>query len=128
MLAVWALAVSSLAVSILVVPSFSFPDSVWVAPNVRALRPPSREAHFQAGRDFPAGNYPCSVAIGLLNGDSIPDLAVADYGSNSVSVLLGIGDGTFHAARDFPTAFLPYVAVVGDWNQDGRSDLAVAGE
>ena len=86
------------------------------------------EIRFPVISDERAGNYPCSVAIGLLDGDSIPDLAAANYGSNSVSVLLGNGDGTFRARREFPAAFLPYTVAIGDLNQDGRADLAVASE
>jgi len=37
---------------------------------------------------YAAGDEPLSVAIGDLNGDQAPDLAVANYNSNNVSVLL----------------------------------------
>ena len=35
------------------------------------------------------------MAVGDFNGDGKADLAVANYSDNSVSVLLGNGDGTF---------------------------------
>ena len=38
--------------------------------------------------DFAVGANPDSVAIGDLNGDGTPDLAVANHDSSSVSVLL----------------------------------------
>src|SRR6266542_4182461 len=44
---------------------------------------------------FDAGSYPHSVAIGDLNRDGRADVAIANAGSGSVSVLLGNGDGTF---------------------------------
>jgi hypothetical protein len=43
---------------------------------------------------FDVGLLPSSVAIGDLNGDGKPDLATANYFSNTVSLLLGNGDGT----------------------------------
>ena len=66
------------------------------------------------------------MAIGDLNGDGKPDLAVANYGSNTVSVLLGNGDGGFGAKTDFATGSDPYSVAIGDLNGDGKPDLAVA--
>src|SRR5947209_20480888 len=51
--------------------------------------------------DLAVGASPYSVAMGDFNGDGHLDLAVANGGSNDVSVLLGDGGGTFQAARDF---------------------------
>ncbi|MGA3326960.1 MAG: VCBS repeat-containing protein, partial [Terriglobia bacterium] len=69
---------------------------------------------------------PISVAIGDFNGDGIPDLAVADFTSSNVSILLGNGDGTFQTAVNYPVATNPRSVVVGDFNGDGKLDLAVA--
>ena len=41
------------------------------------------------------------MAVGDLNGDGKPDLVVSDALSNTISVLLGNGDGTFQAPRQF---------------------------
>ena len=43
---------------------------------------------FGSATDFAVGASPASVAIGDLNGDGKPDLAVANIGSNTVSILL----------------------------------------
>ena len=66
------------------------------------------------------------MAVGDVNGDGKPDLVVPDGGSNSVSVLLGNGDGTFQAARSFPVGTNPVHVAVGDFNGDRVQDLAVA--
>ena len=79
---------------------------------------------FIARRDFDAGSFPHSVAVGDFNGDGLQDLAVATSGSDNVSVLLGNGDGTFQAARNFGAGSAWSIAV-GDFNGDGLQDLAV---
>src|SRR4030095_2927130 len=55
---------------------------------------------FGAKTDFVAGTSTNWVSIGDLNGDGKPDLAVANYGANTVSVLLGNGAGGFGAKTD----------------------------
>src|SRR5882724_11055290 len=78
----------------------------------------------QARRDFPVGSVSINVAIGDFNGDGVADLAVTNYGADTVSVLLGNGDGTFRAAA--PVAVdTPTSVAVGDFNGDGKSDLVV---
>jgi hypothetical protein len=77
------------------------------------------------------GNNPVSVAVLDLNGDGIPDLAVADQASpGQVSVLLGngsggVGNGTFQTAVAYPTGTNPTGVVIGDFNGDGIPDLAL---
>ncbi|HVS99469.1 MAG TPA: VCBS repeat-containing protein [Solirubrobacterales bacterium] len=85
---------------------------------------------FQPHADYATGpdltSDPTSVAIGDFNGDGKPDLAVANRRSDSVSVLLGEGDGRFAAEADYATGSSPFSVAIGDFNGDGRPDLAVA--
>jgi hypothetical protein len=82
---------------------------------------------FQAPSYFSTGTdtYPYSVAVGDFNGDKIPDLAVANYATNTVSVLLGVGNGTFQEHVDFPVGSEPTSVATGDFNGDGNLDLVV---
>jgi hypothetical protein len=66
------------------------------------------------------------VAVGDFNGDGIPDLALANYSANTVTILLGNGDGTFTASTvNLDTSLLAMTLAVGDFNGDGIQDLAV---
>ena len=66
--------------------------------------------------EFGAHSLPTSVAINDLNADGKPDLAVADFGSNSVSVLLGHGDGSFAPKTDYTTGSNPICVAVSALN------------
>jgi len=66
-----------------------------------------------------------------LTGDGRPDLIVANYGSNTVSVLLnttvpGATTLSFADQQTFAVGNHPYVVVASDVNGDGRPDLIVA--
>ncbi|HEV2426068.1 MAG TPA: choice-of-anchor D domain-containing protein [Terriglobia bacterium] len=83
-----------------------------------------------SGTTNAAGDSPVSVATGDFNGDHIEDLAVANDVDNTVSILLGNGNGTFQSHVDYATSYGPAEVAVGDFNRDGFLDLAVvnAGE
>ena len=91
-----------------------------------------------SGSPIAAGSDPDGLAIGDLNGDGIPDIAVTDGGQavahQLVTILLGKGDGTFttlapltlSSEQDSQTSnFYASSIAMGDVNNDGRADLVV---
>ncbi|MCC3153338.1 FG-GAP-like repeat-containing protein, partial [Hymenobacter sp. BT770] len=86
---------------------------------------------FAAQATFATGSSPYSVAAADVNGDGKPDLLVANYYSNSVSVLLntaatGAATPSFAAQATFATGSSPSSVAVADVNGDGKPDLLVA--
>ncbi|MDB5294175.1 MAG: hypothetical protein JWO31_158, partial [Phycisphaerales bacterium] len=70
-------------------------------------------------------NFNFEPAAGDFNGDGRLDIAVADYGADTVHVLAGNGDGTLAAAADFPAGDGPFQILAADFDTDGRDDVAV---
>ncbi len=82
--------------------------------------------------DVATGTEPYSVAIGDLDNDGKPDLAVANQVSNTVSVFKNIStrgsltSGSFAAKVDFPTNTEPYYVGIKDLDGDGKPELIVS--
>jgi hypothetical protein len=86
---------------------------------------------FAAKADYAVGNCPFQMTTGDFDADKIPDLAVSNYCSSNVSVLLGNGssgrgDGTFAARVNYTVGVRPCSVTAGDFNDDGIQDLVTA--
>jgi hypothetical protein len=70
-------------------------------------------------------SQPYSVAVLDFDNDTRLDIAVINYGSNSVGVFFGYGNGSFTSQSIFNTGFdsHPFALVVGDINKDNLTDI-----
>ena len=82
------------------------------------------EANFQATTVSELTNA-YHIVSGDFNNDTIPDLAVAQWSANRVTILLGNGLGGFTTAATLTTGVHPNFIATGNLNGAGGLDLAV---
>ena len=113
------------------------PDLVVVSGNnIVAVSLGNGDGSLQTAVDYAAASYSSDVLVADVNGDGKLDLAVAESGclpfscsttgSASISLLLGVGDGTFVGGTDYPFQNNNPASqvVLADFNGDGKPDFA----
>ncbi len=70
-------------------------------------------------------NRPQGLQTADLNGDGKLDLVTLNLEDNSVSVLLGVGNGTFQAPTNYPVGSNPLDVAIGDVDGINGPDLVV---
>jgi len=83
--------------------------------------------------NYDVGSSPQGIAVADVNQDGIPDIISADEcgddpncRAGTVSVLLGMGDGSFEPRMTFAEGLFPLSVAVADFNRDGHPDLVIA--
>ena len=77
-------------------------------------------------QSYPTGGLAGQIIAADFNGDHIPDIATVNGDTNTVSILINNGDGTFRPHLDFATGPGPDGLAAVDWNKDGKMDLVVS--
>jgi DNA-binding beta-propeller fold protein YncE len=75
---------------------------------------------------LPVGSRPSALVYGSFDGDDRFDLAVANEGSDDVSIILGGPDSTFEPERRVAVGGHPRALIEADLDHAGGLDLAVA--
>ncbi|MBI3193607.1 MAG: VCBS repeat-containing protein, partial [Ignavibacteriae bacterium] len=71
---------------------------------------------------------PRSVCTGIFNNDEYLDIAVANWGSNTVSILTNNGNGVFTQTSALSVGSGPRSLTTGDFDNDENLDIAVTNE
>jgi len=75
---------------------------------------------------YRVGTTPVAAATGDFNRDGNRDLAVANSGSSTVTILFGSGTGSFQSTvRTYTVPQSPRALAVGDFNRDGFLDIVL---
>ena len=101
-----------LLLALLVLPSAAFGQTTLFAPVV-------------AYASGPPNATPYNLAVADVNGDGKRDVLVANYGTSTLGVLLGNGNGGFTLLPSSPStgpSSGPYTVVIADVNGDGKPD------
>ena len=95
---------------------------------------------FAEGLELPAGFGPAGVAVADINGDTAPDVAVANGGwacggvpttvtqDSTVTVYLGDGAGHFTMAPSVLAGIVPWSVSFADVDSDGSLDMVVGND
>ena len=84
------------------------------------------EELFRKSGDYPVGDAPGSLSLNDFDGDGMLDIAVANYLSNDLSILLNRGEGTFSEDARYAVGDAPMSVWTDDFDGDGHIDCAVA--
>jgi FG-GAP-like repeat len=84
----------------------------------------SSAIQFQHPRYDSTGTTPYRIVCAQFTSSGNLDLAIANYPANTVTVLLGKGNGEFQSEKSFSVSS-PVGLAAGDMDGDGNSDLVV---
>ena len=98
-------------------------SGLWACSKAEPYLPPDPFYYFAS---YPVGKNPTTITTGDLNHDSFTDLVTTNISSNTVSILLGNGDGTFREQTQLHVCQEPRALAMNDFNEDGHADIVLA--
>ena len=100
-----------------------FGSGLWSCSKTEPYNPPDPFYYFAS---YKVGKNPTAITTVDLNQDSFTDLITTNIASNTISILLGNGDGTFRDQIQLHVCQEPRALAMGDFNEDGHADVALA--
>jgi hypothetical protein len=93
------------------------------------LQDPISDGYFKSRTSYQVGKGAEPVEIGDVNHDDVPDLASANHGADTISVLLQdpAQTGVLKFSGDYGTGNYPEGLAIADLNGDGFGDIAAGG-
>lgn len=93
--------------------------------QVVALLRNAQNTGFSAQAPSATGSTPSGIAVGDFNGDRLADVATANRGDGTATILLQAAAGGFTAEAPVAVGADPIGIVAADFDGNGRSDFAV---
>lgn len=81
---------------------------------------------FQAPAAFASAGLGDPLVVTDFNGDTFPDVVMANQSTNRFSLFRGNGNGTFQTPLTYEMGTNVYAITAADFNGDGHADVAVA--
>jgi hypothetical protein len=81
-------------------------------------------AYLVPDTNYSVGSRPRAIAAGDFDNDDLIDLAVANQGETSISVLMNMGNGKYGSHSQYVTSGSPAGIIASDLDRDGYLDLA----
>src|SRR4051812_37659660 len=98
------------------------PPAITILPNM-GLEDGDNGEHFGVPYRSAGSGGPFDLAIGDLNRDGIPDVAVANADSDAITILLGTANGPLGTPIDLSFPGNPRGIAIGDFNRDSIPDI-----
>lgn len=102
---------------------FVLAAGIWSCTKVDPYQPPDLFYYYAS---YKVGKNPTTITTGDFNHDTFTDLITTNISSNTLSILLGNGDGSFSEQTQVKVCQEPRTLVMADFNHDTHADIALA--